>query len=258
MSRLGWPATVTAGAPVDTGVAEVVEQLQDRLDTLPQGHDQPRAFLGAYVRMTTAIGQALAAGVFEDPGWVRRWDVAFVGHFLAALDADAAGGRAVRPWQLALGADPALPALVHLLLDLNAHVNFDLPQAVLEVISDEDFEHPVLMASRRRDHERLDTLIASRVAAEGAALPRTARLAGRVLAPLERWSTRRFLPVARRQVWANAVDLHEARQRGPACYEARLAELDVLTSAKIADLLRPGPVLLRLALGGFGVRLPPS
>lgn len=70
-----------------------------------------------------------------------------------------------------------------------------------------------------------------------------------------RWSggaPRRSLPAARRQVWADAVDLHEARQRGPACYRGRLAELDVLTAAKIADLLRPGPVLLRLALDGFG------
>jgi hypothetical protein len=58
-------------------------------------------------------------------------------------------------------------------------------------------------------------------------------------------------------VWANAVDLHEARRAGPTAYAARLAELDVLASARIADLLRPGPVLLRLAARGFGVRLPP-
>jgi len=71
-------------------------------------------------------------------------------------------------------------------------------------------------------------------------------VAGPPAAPLDRWSTRRFPPAARRQVWANAV-----------AYAARLAELDVLTSARIAELLRPGPVLLRLAARGFGVRLPP-
>jgi hypothetical protein len=249
--------TRDAGGPVDAGVAAVADQLQDRFDALPAGQEARRAFLGTYTRTTTAIGRAVAAGVFEDPAWVRRWDVAFAGHFLAAHDADVAGGRPPRPWRLAFGADPGLPTLVHLLLDLNAHVNYDLPQALVEVVTDDDFAHPVLMASRRRDHERIDTLIAARVAAEGRLLSRTARVTGRLRGPFDRWSTHRFLPAARREVWANAVDLHEARRVGPAAYEARLAELDVLASARIAALLRPGPVLLRLAAHGFGVRLPP-
>jgi hypothetical protein len=37
-----------------------------------------------------------------------------------------------------------------------------------------------------------------------------------------------------------------------------LAELEVLSAAKIADLLAPGQVLLRLAVSGFGVSLPPE
>ncbi|SDS59675.1 hypothetical protein SAMN04488543_2026 [Friedmanniella luteola] len=252
------PPVVAAGAPVDAGIAEVVTQLERRLHALGAGQDQRRAFLGTYLRMTATIGQAVAGGVFEDPGWVRRWDVAFVGHFLAAHDADVAGGDVPRPWRLAFAADPALPTLVHLLLDLNAHVNYDLPLAVLAVISDEDFEDAAVMASRHRDHERVDALIASRVAAEGELLPASTRLRRRLLAPLDRWSSRRFLSAARRQVWANAVDLHRARQQGADAYRTRLAELDVLASAKIVDLLRPGPVLLRLALVGFGVRLPPA
>ena len=243
--------------PLDVGIAEVVDQLQERLDALPPGPDPRRAFLGTYVRMTTAIGEALAAGVFEDPGWVRHWDVAFVSHYLAAHDADVAGGEPPRPWRLAFGADPGLPTLVHLLLEMNAHVNYDLPQAILEVVSDEEFRHPVMMAMRRRDHERIDTLISAQVGAEDRVLPGVGRSARRVIAPLDRWSTRRFLPTARRQAWANVLDLHEARCIGPDAYAARLIELDVLTSAQIADLLHPGPVLLRLAVRGFGVRLPP-
>jgi hypothetical protein len=44
---------------------------------------------------------------------------------------------------------------------------------------------------------------------------------------------------------------------GDDAYLARLAELEVLSAARIADLLAPGPVLLRLAVAGFGVVLPP-
>ena len=40
----------------------------------------------------------MTTGVFEDPDWVRRWDVAFVGHFLAAHDADMATMWGAREW----------------------------------------------------------------------------------------------------------------------------------------------------------------
>ena len=40
-------------------------------------------------------------------------------------------------------------------------------------------------------------------------------------------------------------------------YARRLGELELLSAAKIADLLAPGQVLLRLAVTGFGVTLPP-
>jgi hypothetical protein len=53
------------------------------------------------------------------------------------------------------------------------------------------------------------------------------------------------------------MELHAARLRHPQVYAARLAELEVLSAARIADLLAPGQVLLRLAVAGFGVSLPP-
>ena len=37
----------------------------------------------------------------------------------------------------------------------------------------------------------------------------------------------------------------------------RLAELELLSAARIADLIMPGQVLIRLAVAGFGVTLPP-
>jgi hypothetical protein len=36
----------------------------------------------------------------------------------------------------------------------------------------------------------------------------------------------------------------------------RLAQLEELSAAKVAALMAPGPVLLKLAATGFGVRLP--
>jgi hypothetical protein len=243
----------SAGAP---GVAGVLDRMQQRLDALPADRSSRRMFLGTYQRTTAAVGRAVEQARFEDPGWVDRWDVVFAGLYLAAHDADLAGGPVPRPWRLAFEAPATLPDLRHVLLGINAHVNYDLPQALLEVVSTDDFLDPVLMARRRRDHQRIDGVLAERVAAEDGEL-QPGSLTDRLLAPLNRLATRRFLTEARRKVWHNTYELHAARLVGDDAYRTRLAELEVLSAAKIADLLQPGQVLLRLAVAGFGVTLPP-
>jgi hypothetical protein len=126
-----------------------------------------RVFLSTDQRTTQAVGEAIAAASFEDPQWVERWDVIFAELYLAALDTELdAGGKVPRPWRLAFAASPDLPPLRHVLLGINAHVNYDLPQALLAVISSDDFTDPILMQRRRRDHERIDHVLSSRVAAE--------------------------------------------------------------------------------------------
>jgi hypothetical protein len=241
-------------------VAEVVAQLGRRLTELPPDRRQRQPFLGAYLRTTEAVGNAVSDGLFEDPGWVRRWDVTFAELYLRAHDADLADQPAgvPRPWRLAFDAPVGLPALRHVLLGINAHVNYDLPQAMLAVISEQDFADPELIAGRRRDHERIDTVLAGRVSAEDAALGSAQRtVLDRLLTPLNRLGSKRFLREARQKVWHNVEQLQAARLTGPAMYAERLAELELLSAARIADLLAPGQVLLRLAVAGFGVTLPP-
>jgi hypothetical protein len=58
-------------------------------------------------------------------------------------------------------------------------------------------------------------------------------------------------------VWHNVHALPQDRVLGPAGYRRRASELDVVSAAKNADLMAPGQVLLRLAVVGCGVRLPP-
>jgi len=164
------------------------------------------------------------------------------------------------PWRLAFDAPAELPPLRHVLLGINAHVNYDLPQALLAVISDDDFTDPALMARRSRDHERIDGVLAERVRDEDDELTVAGgkQLLDKVLTPLNRASSRRFLRESRRKVWHNTAELQRARLAGPVAYRTRLAELELLSAAKIADLLEPGQVLLRLAVAGFGVTLPPD
>jgi hypothetical protein len=240
-------------------VAAVVAQMRRRLVSLPEHRSHRAPFLGTYLRTTEAVGDAVEAGLFEDPDWVLRWDVAFAELYLAAFDADLAGrdDQVPRPWRLAFQAPPDLPALRHVLLGINAHVNYDLPQAMLAVISPSEFEDPTLLRLRQRDHEKIDTVLSGRVSAEEETLAAEQSLLDRALGPLNRLGSRRFLREARQKVWHNLTELNSARLAGDTAYQVRLAELEVLSAARIADLLAPGQVLLRLAVAGFGVVLPP-
>ena len=242
----------------DPTIDAVVARMQQRIDALPPDLSHRAVFASTYLRTTRAVGAAIADARFEDPEWVRRWDVAFAQEYLDAHDADRDGRTAdvPRPWRLAFAAPADLPPLRHVLLGINAHVNYDLPPAMLAVISDEDFTDPVLIGRRQRDHERIDAVLASRVADENGMLGPLSVL-DRLLRPLNQASSKRFLREARQKVWLNVEQLQAARLAGAEAYRQRLAELEVLSAAKIADLLAPGQVLLRLAVAGFGVVLPP-
>jgi hypothetical protein len=240
-------------------VAALIARMTDLLRALEGDRNPARFFLGTYLRTTRAVAEALDAGVFEDAEWVACWDVDFAGLYLYALEAyrvDPAG--VAEPWRLAFGATPDLPPEAHVLLGMNAHINFDLPQSLVRVIPPEDFADPDRLARRRRDHERMNAVLADRVAAEDVALRGAGGRRGRLdwaLTPANRTASKLFLRESRRKVWANTHALHEARLLGSDAYAARLAELEAVSAARVRDLLRPGPVLLRLAVRGFGVTL---
>jgi hypothetical protein len=242
-------------------VDALVRRMTTALDDLTAAGDPARFFLGTYLRITLAVGAAIDAGRFEDPDWVAAWDVDFADLYLDALTAHLRDpATAPHPWRLAFGADPGLPPEAHVLLGVNAHINFDQPQSLIRVLPPADMADTEVMARRHRDHGAIDRVLAASVADEDRALQgvggRRTPL-DRAAAPVNRLAVRVFLTESRRKVWANTLQLHAARLAGPDAYAARVAALSDAAAARVADLLRPGPVLLRLAVRGFGVRVPP-
>jgi Family of unknown function (DUF5995) len=232
-------------------------------DELSQAGDAALAFHATYLRTTRAVADALRAGAFDDAEWVERWDVAFADLYLDALEAARRAGPVPRPWAVAFSAasdrERILPALRHVLLGMNAHINFDLPQALLAVISDDEFSDPAVRARREADHRRIDDVLSARVRAEDDELRQLESehsWRDDLLQPLNRAATRQFLRESRAKVWANAMTLSQARRQGEDELARQLALLEELSAARVAELLRPGPVLLRLARRGFGVALP--
>jgi hypothetical protein len=244
------------------GIGALVRRMEGLLEPLEARGDPARFFLATYLRTTRAVAEELERGGFRDPAWVERWDVAFADLYLDAVEDVEAGRHPPGPWAVAFGAGAGadgLPPLRHVLLGMNAHINYDLAQSLLAVIPSRDFDDPDLLAGRHADHEHIDQVLVARVGAEDTELealsgPRT--LTDRLLQPLNRLATKRFLRESRAKVWANTRLLDAARRAGPHAYADRLADLERLAAARVADLTAPGQVVLKLAVKGFGVRLP--
>jgi Family of unknown function (DUF5995) len=240
----------------------LIARMREQLEPMEAAGDARRYFHATYLRTTQAVAAEIGRGGFLDADWVGRWDVNFAEFYLDALAADLRGGVPVPgPWRVAFAAardQPDLPPLRHVLFGINAHINYDLPQSLLAVISPADFDDPSRLRRRQADHQHLDDVLQARVAAEDDELAAVSRVTviDRLLAPANRLASRRFLAEARAKVWKNALVLDRARRVGPDEYTARRRDLERISEARLAQLSAPGPVLLRLALRGFGVRLP--
>jgi hypothetical protein len=237
------------------GVIAVMETILSRLEP----GDARRHFHTTYLRTTRAVCDEVTRGGFLDPHWVERWDVAFAHLYLQPFETWDHAGAAPGPWSVVFRTArdrPDLPALRHVLFGINVHINYDLPQALLAVITDDEFNDPRVVAFRARDHEHVDVVLSSRVSAEDRELEGRRSLVDRLLTPLNRRATKRFLSEAREKVWRNAAALSVARREGPAALQRRIRELEGLCQRRVEDLVEPGQVLLKLAHRGFGVLLP--
>ncbi len=244
-------------------IEQVITRMDSLLEPMQQSADARRFFLATYRRTTLAAHKALLAGTFSDAEWVEWWDVVFAGFYLDAIEQWNRDEQAPGPWAVAFGAagDPTVPPLRHVLLGMNAHINLDLPQALLATITDSELAKSDLVARRKADHERIDVILASRVDAEDRELqlverPGDRTRLDRILKPFNQYATKRFMTESRRKVWRNALVLSRARQDGSDTLNRTLADLEALSTQRVASLRAPGQVLIKLAVRGFGVELP--
>ncbi len=95
--------------------------------------DRRAIFATAYAWMTSSIDAQLDEEVFDDPGWVVELTAVFAGYYPRALSDHARGRTPPRCWALALGPWPT-SVLQDLLLGMNAHITYDLPLALAELL----------------------------------------------------------------------------------------------------------------------------
>jgi hypothetical protein len=241
----------------------LIGQMEEINDRLTVDRDERRYFHGAYLRSTKAVLAEAEAGGFIDGEWAERWGRAFAHLYLDAFTAWERGDDVPAPWRVTFEAssDPDIIPLRHSLLGINAHINYDLPQAFLAVITDEEFGDAGLMARRAADHAHVDSILVSRVREEDKRMarledPGDRSIVDRLMSPFNRAGTKRLLKEGREKVWHNTFLLSAARGKGPEAYANKLAALEALCQARVNDLITPRYVIIHLARKGFGVTLP--
>lgn len=222
------------------------------LPPMVEANDGRRHLVAVWMRTSAAMRRELETatlGGFEDPGWAARWIVASEDRRLEAVERWTTEGSAPGPWQaVSAAATGDAPSPWHLvLLALAAHLDYDLPQALLDVLPDDAFDDDDLVALRVRDHAHLDHVLLAHLEVERPLLRAPGGLDLRI--------HERMLREARPRVWETARVLSDARRRGPAALKARVDELGERSALQVDQLRTVRRTRFRLARPSLGVAL---
>ncbi len=130
--------------PVPTGpvtsVPEAIARMEALVAAFPAA-DGVACFSRMYLTVTREVALRIGADFFTDAGFITRLDVVFANLFFAAFDGWALDPpSAPRSWKVlfARRADPNVAPIQFALAGMNAHINHDLPQAVVETCRELD------------------------------------------------------------------------------------------------------------------------
>ena len=141
-------------------ITEVVARMRALGDALPPG-DGVRAFTRLYWAVTEAVGAQAKPGAFEDVPFVRWLDVVFANLYFrslrSALLGDGPVPKAWIPLVEARGAASVLP-LQFALAGMNAHINRDLPLALVKTCEQRGLELRG-GSPQHRDFRRINSLL---------------------------------------------------------------------------------------------------
>ncbi len=123
---------ICATQTLPTSVGDVLTTLQT-IDTTCDDGDGLKWFNWLYFRVTQTVEGLVTAGGFNDPQWLAELDVQFANLFFAALNGYLTGGPCPGTWAALFSArgDARIARIQFALAGINAHINHDLPAAVV-------------------------------------------------------------------------------------------------------------------------------
>jgi uncharacterized protein DUF5995 len=150
-------STILATRPARS-IDEAIAAMTAIDQTLPDS-DGLKWFNRLYLRVTLAVNAAI--GTFQDPAFLHRFDVVFANlYFDAAALGETDPAHAPSAWRPLLQArrDPGLARLQFALAGMNAHINRDLPVAIIDSYG-ELGGVPNVADVRHADFERINDIL---------------------------------------------------------------------------------------------------
>lgn len=175
--------------------------------------DRRSVFLGCYALMTGNMLEALEAGRFADGDWVERLLRRFAEYYFDALALyEARQPQTPRVWQLAhnTALRDNVMTVQHLLIGVNAHINYDLVFAVAELLSpDWDSLTVEQRQQRRADYDLVNAIIGETIDRVQDQILEVRSpwldIVDKLLGPVDEWLVSEIISRWRDEVWQNAI-----------------------------------------------------
>jgi len=218
--------------------APTVEQAIERMREIGAGlaeSDGVAVFNRMYLTVTELVRDRLGEAYFDDPAALAELDAVFAARYLAAVDADRASHRPTACWRplFELRTHPGIHPLQYALAGMNAHIEHDLPLAVLATCErlgrtphqlEADYQRINLLLAQVEDQVR-DALLPG---------PDDLPVADPLMHVIGVWS----IDKARDAAWASLLALWELR-RVPPAFHALAAALSGSVGMASRALLTP-------------------
>jgi hypothetical protein len=193
-------------------IAAVLARLHAIADELAASDGVAR-FNHLYLEETVAVDTAIRTAGFEDPEFISGLDVLFAGLYFAAVDAASAAKPPPRSWAplFAARADPRIAPIQFALAGMNAHINHDLPLALVSTCQARSIELS-RDSPQHRDYLKInDTIAATEARVKQEFLTGMVRFADGVLGHVDDVIAIWSITEARNAAWTNAEALWALR-----------------------------------------------
>ena len=148
-----------ASAPPAASIEDVITRLRAIDAALPPG-DGVACFNRMYLEVTLGVSQKVEQGAFGDAAFMAHLDVVFANLYFDAVNALSDPSSALpAAWQplLAARSTPGIEPIQFALAGMNAHINHDLPMAVVRTCT--DLATSPGEGCHHDDYQRVDALL---------------------------------------------------------------------------------------------------
>lgn len=192
----------------------VISRMYALLNTWEATNDRRAIFLACYSMMTANMFGAIDKGEFQDVAWVSKLLHRFADYYFEAVNAYEKQDGCTAVWRFAF--DAARKSDTHvmqnLILGVNAHINYDLVLALVDVLRAEWHElSPDARAQRYQDHRHVNTIIAATInSVQDQVIERyepDMDLVDKLFGPVDEWIIARLIAGWREEVWRHADEL---------------------------------------------------